>query len=540
MLVTLAISGSFTLIVYVLYRIIRMVHANLASPLRHMRGPKSTDWITGNLLELRGAASSGIEARWIAEHGRTMKTHRFWGNSSVYTIDTKAIHHFLHHTEIYQKTAPTRYFLGKISGAGIVTVDGDMHRQQRRIVNPAFGTPQIRELTGIFVQTANQLRDIWAAQATQNGGVARVEGVSWLNKATLDIIRLAGFNHKINALGLQDEEVPDEFATAFETMLAVELTPFAFLQCTGLSVATSCVLLSTEADRITRHARATIDRISRQIFAANKRDLADSAKFDSGRARDLLTLLLRANTSKEVPVHQRLSDDDVLAQVPTFLVTGYETTSSAMTWALYALTQNTVAQTRLREEMLSIDTENPSMDQLNNLPYLDCVVRETLRLYAPVAIVVRETLCDDVVPLMDPWTDTQGNVHETLNIPKGTEVTIPIQALNLDPLIWGPNAREFMPERWESGLTTSIPGVWGHMMTFLGGPRGCVGYKFSVVEIKALLFSLIRAFEFELAVPSKVISSLTPRIVSGHVVLSEPEAGVQLPMLLRPIVYTSI
>jgi cytochrome P450 len=58
--------------------------------------------------------------------------------------------------------------------------------------------------------------------------------------------------------------------------------------------------------------------------------------------------------------------------------------STATTWALFALTQNMAAQNRLREELLAVSTDNPTMDQLNELPYLDCVVRETLRVHAPV------------------------------------------------------------------------------------------------------------------------------------------------------------
>jgi hypothetical protein len=69
------------------------------------------------------------------------------------------------------------------------------------------------------------------------------------------------------------------------------------------------------------------------------------------------------------------------ANVSTLLMFSY---STAVTWALFALTQNPTAQQRLREEVLSIPTDRPTMDELNALPYLDCVVRETLRMYAPV------------------------------------------------------------------------------------------------------------------------------------------------------------
>lgn len=58
--------------------------------------------------------------------------------------------------------------------------------------------------------------------------------------------------------------------------------------------------------------------------------------------------------------------------------------STAVTWALLALTQNTAAQTRLREELLTVSTDEPTLDELDSLSYLDCIVRETLRLHSPV------------------------------------------------------------------------------------------------------------------------------------------------------------
>jgi hypothetical protein len=61
--------------------------------------------------------------------------------------------------------------------------------------------------------------------------------------------------------------------------------------------------------------------------------------------------------------------------------------SAAATWALFALTQNVEVQKRLRDELLTVSTDKPTMDELNGLPFLDCVVRETLRLYAPVRVI---------------------------------------------------------------------------------------------------------------------------------------------------------
>ena len=82
-----------------------------------------------------------------------------------------------------------------------------------------------------------------------------------------------------------------------------------------------------------------------------------------------------------------------------------------MTWALYALTQNKQIQTKLRQEVSDVSTDNPTMDDLNGLPYLDAVVRETMRRYSPISAVARAADKDDIIPLSKPFTDRKGNVQ---------------------------------------------------------------------------------------------------------------------------------
>ena len=98
----------------------------------------------------------------------------------------------------------------------------------------------------------------------------------------------------------------------------------------------------------------------------------------------------------------------------SFLLAGHETTATASTWALYALSQKPDIQQKLREELFSISTDTPTMDELNSLPYLDAVVRETLRLHSPVTFIVREAKKDDVIPLSEPITDRYGRAHREI------------------------------------------------------------------------------------------------------------------------------
>ena len=87
-----------------------------------------------------------------------------------------------------------------------------------------------------------------------------------------------------------------------------------------------------------------------------------------------------------------------------------------MTWALYALTQNKDVQTKLRQEICNIATDNPTMDDLNGLLYLDAVVRETLRLYPAFSFILRAAGKDDCIPLSNPFTDRKGIVHNEIRL----------------------------------------------------------------------------------------------------------------------------
>lgn len=517
-----------------LYRVINVAYARLTSPLRHLRGPKSPSFVMGNILQLFGGVVTEIEDRWVEEYGTTFTISGFLSQLDLYTIDTKALHHIITHTQIYQKPLEVQYNLGRVVGPGVLVVEGDVHKRQRRVMNPAFGVPQIRELTRVFVEKSAQLRDIWKAQAVLNGGAARVEVMSDILKASLDIIGLAGFNQNINALGTGTGAVPDPLAEAFDALSASERQFNMWRNLQG--VYPILRYIPTRADKIGRAAQAEMMRIGRQLLARSQRDIADTGTFETGRARDLLNLLVRANTSQEIPMNQRLSDEDVLAQVPTFLVAGHETISTALAWALFALTQNVQAQTRLRAQLLAIDTDTPTLDELNSVPYLDCVVRETLRVHAPVQSSERVALADDIIPLAQPYTDMHGNTHDTIRVTKGTVIVLPLLTLNRDPTIWGADAKEFKPERWEAPLSTAIPGVYSNMFTFLGGPRNCIGYRFAIAEMKALLFTLIRAFEFELAVPRADLAARAISVTQGPFLLSDAEAGSQLPLFVRPVV----
>ena len=176
--------------------------------------------------------------------------------------------------------------------------------------------------------------------------------------------------------------------------------------------------------------------------------LKQSKGDNSSDRKSILSVLIQANTLEEKS-HQ-MKDEDVLSRVYKFNLDWYfvysytrrdpyfphrwscnnkvhtsvpqrskfsvseSWRSVTMSWALFALSQNEHAQTKLREEISNLSTDNPTMDDLNGLPYMDAVVRETLRLYPPLPGVLREARKDDCIPLSTPFTDKKGIVRNEI------------------------------------------------------------------------------------------------------------------------------
>ena len=139
-----------------------------------------------------------------------------------------------------------------------------------------------------------------------------------------------------------------------------------------------------------------------------------------------------------------MTTPEVLCQISTFLVAGYETTSSALTWCLYALARNRSAQHHLRAALWTIPPESPTLDEdVAKLEYLDWVVRETLRVHAPVTWTMRVAMESDNIPVERPFLDRWGRVRHGVRVSKGDIITVPIQAINKSRQIWGEDAQLF-------------------------------------------------------------------------------------------------
>jgi len=198
-----------------------------------------------------------------------------------------------------------------------------------------------------------------------------------------------------------------------------------------------------------------------------------------------------------------------------------------MTWASYLLAKNPQYQQKLRDEVaetlngaipnpdsLSAASELPSdlAGVLKSMPYLNGIIHETLRLYPTVPLTMREAL-------RDTFLDTQ-------LIPKGTEIVVSIWQINRSPELWGEDAAEFKPERWISdGKANGHGGAKSNydFLTFLQGPRSCIGQEFAKASMRCLLVALVSGFEWTVEMDEK-------KIVPRGVITIKPENGMYLRM----------
>ncbi|KAI0321608.1 cytochrome P450 [Amylostereum chailletii] len=531
-----------SLLIKPLFSILRQIIHPYFSPLRDVTTVPGSSFLWGHRTKPFGSDPLVMHEQNVEKYGRIVKYKDVFNSDRLFVCDTRAIAHILNNTGTYTKGDAIRFNLKKSLGPGVLFVEGDEHRKQRRVMSPAFGLPHLRILTPIFVDKANQLRDIWKERILAPEGEKQSKGLidasKWLSKLTLDIIGLAGFKYSFDALNPAD--TPNELYAAVRLMLTAPRP--SLIEALRFFVPVFRIFPSKRS-RIVAKGRITMDAVGRRLLGdmkaavVSEHDGKDKIERSDFQQKDILSLLVKANMATDLPENSRLSDEDVLAQVPTFLIAGHETTSTSTAWILFVLSKYPEVQDKLRAELLACpDGDAPSMETLNAFPYMDAVVREVLRLYCPLPSIVRVAEEDDFIPTEHEWTDRHGVKRSGIPISKGDGIFVPVMAINRLKEIWGPDAREFKPERWENPPkeVSSVPGIWGNNLVFSSGPRACIGYRFSLVETKAILYALVRAFKFSLACgPDDIV--IVERGIMRPALAKEIEKGVQLPLWISPV-----
>lgn len=530
---TLAVCG--TAAAYVLYK--RYIEVSISD----IPGPKNPSWIYGHLWWWQREGASVVEKKNLEEHGAIVRWNAFLGEERLWVADPKTIRHILHSgSSLYMKPHATMERLATFIDRGLITVEGDEHKRQRRAMTPAFGLVEARALYPYFTRCAGSLVDKWLEIVSngESGQAALVNVQAWLSKATLDAIGAGAFDYDFGALKGSDNELTKSYANvifhAFGRLSKQSLFLLDALKWApkGLAPWVLDRKKSAEMERL-RKNKMYAHEVAMKLIENKRQELKDGTS-----RKDLLSLLVKANSA--LRPDWRLNEDEIVAQFRTIMFAGHETTSKTLTLALWELAKNRDVQERLRAEILETlgklrarSDNDFTVNDFDSMPYLLAVVKETLRVY-PVAIEMLRTLQkDDILPLSRPIVGISGRVYNEVPVPAGTTIAISITGYNLNKDVWGSDAYEFRPEQWfeMDGKPESPTGVYGNLATFSGGHRSCIGWRFALIEMHSFLVALIRQFDFSLPENRPEIKLLRPATISP-VVVGEEDKGQQMPLIV--------
>ena len=351
-------------------------------------------------------------------------------------------------------------------GEGLLTSEGDFHTRQRRLAQPAFHRQRIGGYADDMVQRTVAARDRWS-----EGQVLDVDGE--MMRLTLGVVCSTLFGTDVASA----DEVREDLATIIELFPRFSLPLFGLIQKLPLPS-------NARFDR----ALARMDALVYRIIAERQRDPSDRG--------DLLSMLLLARDEEG---GGRMSDRQLRDEVITLLLAGHETTSNALTWAWYLLSQNPEADARWREELRSVLGERAATAlDLPALRYTEMVLAESMRLFPPAWAMGRRALRDL----------TLGGFA----IRKGDIVTVSPYVTHRDERFW-PDPLRFEPQRFTAEAKAARPRF--AYFPFGAGARSCIGEPFAWMEGVLLLATIGQRWRLRLQagqlVEPKALMTLRPR-----------------------------
>lgn len=357
-----------------------------------------------------------------------------------------------------------------VLGQGLLTSEGELHRRQRQVIQPAFHRRQVAGYTQTMTRLAADHFDRW--QPGQKMDLHRE-----LRQLTVAIVTQTLFGLDIAA---QKRELTD----ALDQLVA----DFSFADATPLGQ----LLLRLPLPRHRRRARllAQLDEVIYEFIAVRSSD-----------SPTLLGLLLAASP--------RLNRTQIRDEVRTMFLAGHETTANALVWTFFLLAQHPEVAAQLHAELDTVLADRrPTLEDYPRLTYTRMVFAEALRLYPPVWAVGREAVADDEI----------GGYP----VPAGSTLIMSQWVLHRDARFW-PNPTAFDPERFSASSPTGGRPRYAYF-PFGGGPRACIGERFAWTEGVLLTALLAQRFYPELAPEARVepLAGITLRPKYGLPVRLQP------------------
>ncbi|KAF9522379.1 cytochrome P450 [Crepidotus variabilis] len=538
----------YCLLAYVALQLSRFIFKRffVRSPLNNLRGPAPKSFLTGSFEDLFNPKGWAFHNGLSKNYGNAAKIKGVLGDDVLYVFDPLAMRSILLKDQNSYGLPPNNLQSEShlIFGPGLLGTLGEAHKKQRKMLTPLFSTAHLKDLVPLFFDVGHKLESA-LTQRVRNGA-QEIDLLSWSGRTALELIAQSALGKSFDPL--TEDTIPHPYAVAAKQLMIV-LSKTVVLQ--------NYILPSVMKIGTARFRRFMLDLLpfrvlhdvkdisdvmhstSVEIYNSNMRALSEGndAFIDHiTGGKDLISTLMKSNLTASKD--EKLLEAEILAQMSSLTFAGTDTTSSAIARTLWLLSQHQDVQDKLRDEIREamLGKTALSYDELNGLKYLDAVCRELLRLYTPAPMLGRVARENAALPLSTPLIGVDGQVMHEILVPKGTLVLVSILNHNRNPDLWGLDAEEFKPERWDNlpeALTDAhTPGVYSNLMTFGGGTRSCIGFKFSQLEMKVIVSLLINKFKFSLPKDKVIFWNMT-NIVSPCVVGDAISAHARLPLIVE-------
>lgn len=398
---------------------------------------------------------------------------------------------------------PQNIPIPKVWKLSVNDATGGHWRFLRHTLSPIFSSGKMKKMEPILHKCLDSFIDVLDKRVLETD-VIDIQPV--FGALTLDVICSSAFGIEVNSQQNPEDDFMKNVRKVFNNF-NIGSNPFFFLSVLFPEIISLLARLLTFFN-LTDSPTEYVKKVTQKVILERKQS-------GSSQSNDLLQLMIDAhrdsdhhddetegllnNGEKKRP----LTDDEILVNSIIFLIAGYDTTSSVLSWLAYCLATNMEVQERLiREIDDAIGDKKPSYDSVFELQYLDMVLCETLRLYCPVTRINRQVVHDTVIC--------------GKRLPGGISVTFPIWGVHRLPEFW-PDPEKFDPERFS-------PENKGKRNRFVYlpfgiGTRGCIGMRLALLEVKMAIVTLLQRYKIEpsdkLQIPPKISKTIVVKPAEG-------------------------
>lgn len=370
-------------------------------------------------------------------------------------------------------------WLSRFIGTGLFVSDGELWRRRRHIMHKLFTARAVQGYTTAMSSAVQDVVDSWEGRLAS--GQTEVD-------LSRDMVRLSMDALGRSVLGFDARASLDRMNDAILTVsLSLLNQPPTLLP----------IWLPSPRNIRFRRAIRQFDELFYSVIRARREEEATDST-----ASDVLSLMLRAEDDQG----ERMSEQAVRDEALTMYFAGFESTSTALGWALHALSQHPEAERRLHEEVdRELGDGLPTAEVVERLTYTEMVVRETLRLFPSAAMIPKDVKEDDTIA--------------GYRVPRGSIAVVSPHLTQRHPDIW-PDPDRFDPERHAPAQAEGRHRYsW---FPFGSGPHVCLGAAFALLEMKIAIAMIARRYRLRLARPARPVDMLIPRPVEGIHMRLEP------------------